>query len=39
MTRKQVRDLQQLAAELIAEGRPDAAKEVLTLIGRCPEAS
>lgn len=32
MTRKQVRDLQQFAAELAREGNTDAAREVLALI-------
>ena len=32
MTKKQVRDLQAFAIELIKEGKPEAAKEVLNLI-------
>ena len=32
MTKKQVRDLQAFAIELIHEGRPEAAKQVLSLI-------
>jgi uncharacterized membrane protein len=32
MTKKQVRDLQAFAIELIKEGKPEAAKEVLSLI-------
>jgi len=34
MTKKQIRDLQAFAIELIKEGRPEAAKEVLGLIPR-----
>ena len=33
MTKKQIKDLQLFALELIKEGKPDAAKEVLNLIG------
>jgi len=32
MTTKQIRDLQLFAVELVKEGRPDAAREVLALI-------
>jgi len=32
MTDKQIRDLQAFAVELIKEGRPEAAREVLALI-------
>ena len=34
MTQKQIRDLQQYAAELAREGNKDAAKEVLALINK-----
>ena len=34
MTKKQINDLQAFAVELIKEGRPEAAKEVLSLIAR-----
>jgi hypothetical protein len=34
MTQKQIRDLQAFAIELTREGRHDAARQVLLLIGR-----
>ena len=34
MTKKQIRDLQLFAVELVKEGRQDAAREVLALIAR-----
>ena len=34
MTKKQIRDLQAFAIELIKEGKPESAKEVLGLIQR-----
>ena len=34
MTQKQIRDLQAFAIELVKEGKPEAAKEVLALINR-----